>query len=214
MIIISSSQKEVRIIYKEEKEKIKIITGKNSGSKIVEEINNILLKENKKIQDITSFGIDIGPGSFTGIRIGISVIQGLLLGRDDYTLKTYYSSDLLSYNYKDKKIAVLNKARDNAAYVTLYDYGKRISEPKMIFGELLNNYIKERFLIGEQSNHFKEKYNLVNNVLIPEMKIDNYVYSFENGINTTIDKLEPLYIQKPIAVENYEKQNNRIIEDI
>ncbi|MBI3942381.1 MAG: tRNA (adenosine(37)-N6)-threonylcarbamoyltransferase complex dimerization subunit type 1 TsaB [Chloroflexi bacterium] len=34
------------------------------------------------MQDITAIGVSIGPGSFTGMRIGLSVAKGLILGRD------------------------------------------------------------------------------------------------------------------------------------
>jgi len=214
MIIISSSQKEVKVIYSEKKEIIKSISGRSYGSKIVTEIKNILQEAKKELNDIKEFGIDIGPGSFTGIRIGIAVVQGLLFGKNDYDLRYFYSSDVLSYDYKDQKIAVINRAREDAAYVTLYDERKRVEDPKMIFGEQLQNVLKNRLLIGEQSIHFKNKYNLNNKVLIPEVNIDNFIYAYDNGKRVESEKLEPLYIQKPIAVENYEKQNKKIIEDI
>ncbi|MGM0640636.1 MAG: tRNA threonylcarbamoyladenosine biosynthesis protein TsaB [Thermotogota bacterium] len=214
MIIISSSQREVKVIYSGEKEIIKTIVGRSSGSKIVTEINNIIKGIEIDLSKINKFGIDIGPGSFTGIRIGIAVMQGLLFGRENYELKKFYSSDVLSYDYKDKKIAIINRAREDAAYITLYDKGKRINDPKMVFGEQLKTVLNNRILIGEQSEHFIKKYNLKNKILIPEIKIDNYIYAFKKGQNIEPSKLEPLYIQKPIAVENYEKQNNKIIEDI
>ncbi|MDK2945499.1 tRNA threonylcarbamoyladenosine biosynthesis protein TsaB [Geotoga petraea] len=214
MIIISSSQSDVYIIYKGNKSIIKKISGRSSGSKIVSAVQEILVLNNKTLGQIKEFGIDVGPGSFTGIRISIAVIQGFLFGRNDYELKKFYSSDVLGYGFLNKKIAVLNKARDDAAYVSLYNYGVRVSMPEMIFGKNLDGILQDRTLIGAQSKHFKDKYLLKNEILIPEISIDNFIYAFKVGEKINAEDLEPLYIQKPIAVENYEKQNNKKIEDI
>lgn len=214
MIIISSSQKDVYVLYKGENIITEKINGRSSGSKIVSKIKKIIDENGITLSEVNEFGIDIGPGSFTGIRIGIAVIQGLLFGRQNYKLKRFYSSDVMSYEFKTKKIAVINRARDDAAYITLYDEGKRITEPKMVFVEELKKLIKDRVLIGEQANHFKKKYELKNKIIVPNIKSENYIYAYNQGQKIKAEYLEPLYIQKPIAVENYEKQNNKTIDDI
>jgi tRNA threonylcarbamoyl adenosine modification protein YeaZ len=214
MIIISSSQKDVYVIYKGENIITEKINGRSSGSKIVSKIKKIIDENGITLSEVNEFGIDVGPGSFTGIRIGIAVIQGLLFGRQNYSLKKFYSSDVMSYEFNTKKIALINRARDDAAYITLYDDGKRITEPKMVFVEELKRMIKDRVLIGEQANHFKNKYELKNEIIVPSIESENYIYAYNQGQNIKAEDLEPLYIQKPIAVENYEKQNNKTIDDI
>lgn len=214
MIIISSSQKDVYIIYKGNKSLIRKINGGNSGSKIVSVVKEILGNNNISLNQIEKFGIDVGPGSFTGIRISIAIIQGFLFGRKDYELRKFYSSDVLNYEYLDKRIAVINKARDNAAYVTLYNEGNRVSNPEMVFCENFESILQGRILVGDQSNYFKDKYNLKNEIQIPNISLDNFLHAFNVGKKINVEELEPLYIQKPLAVENYEKQNNKKIEDI
>ncbi|MCQ2556074.1 MAG: tRNA (adenosine(37)-N6)-threonylcarbamoyltransferase complex dimerization subunit type 1 TsaB, partial [Clostridia bacterium] len=39
------------------------------------EIDNLLKENNLKIGDIAEFGVVVGPGSFTGIRVGIATIK-------------------------------------------------------------------------------------------------------------------------------------------
>jgi len=202
MIIISSSQKDVYVLYKGETIITEKINGRSSGSKIVSKIKKIIDETDVNLSEINEFGIDVGPGSFTGIRIGIAVIQGLLFGRKNYSLKMFYSSDFMSYEFQTKKIVVLNRARDDAAYITLYDEGKRITEPKMVFVEELKKMIKDRILIGDQANHFRYKYNLKNEIIVPSIQPNNYIYAYNNGQNVKAGDLEPVYIQKPIAVEN------------
>lgn len=47
------------------------------ASTILSEIENILIKNNKKKTDIDTIGVVVGPGSFTGIRIGVSTVNAL-----------------------------------------------------------------------------------------------------------------------------------------
>src|SRR4030043_1623014 len=54
-------------------------TGLNHSEVILPEIDQALRRENLKINDIDLFACTIGPGSFTGVRIGLSTIKGLML---------------------------------------------------------------------------------------------------------------------------------------
>jgi len=49
---------------------------------IAEDIPSLLKENNVSINDIDAIGICIGPGSFTGIRVGISFVKAIRLVRD------------------------------------------------------------------------------------------------------------------------------------
>jgi tRNA threonylcarbamoyladenosine biosynthesis protein TsaB len=40
-------------------------------------INDLLSKENLKVADLSAVGVTIGPGSYTGLRVGLSAAKGL-----------------------------------------------------------------------------------------------------------------------------------------
>lgn len=46
------------------------------------EIDRLLEKAKLSISDIDIFAVSAGPGSFTGVRIGVSLIKGLAFGRN------------------------------------------------------------------------------------------------------------------------------------
>ena len=50
------------------------------GKLIFKYIDNLLKKAKLKKEDIDFIALSIGPGSFTGLRVGCSVAQGLALG--------------------------------------------------------------------------------------------------------------------------------------
>jgi len=47
------------------------------SQKLLPFIDEILKKEGKKIKDITEVEVNTGPGSFTGLRVGVSVANTL-----------------------------------------------------------------------------------------------------------------------------------------
>ncbi len=53
----------------------------NSHSRLLTVLINEILKENNySINNIDAFAVSIGPGSYTGLRIGVSVTKGLCFG--------------------------------------------------------------------------------------------------------------------------------------
>jgi tRNA threonylcarbamoyladenosine biosynthesis protein TsaB len=45
-------------------------------SAVILKIDSLLQQHSIKIEDLTAIGLNIGPGSFTGIRIGIALVKG------------------------------------------------------------------------------------------------------------------------------------------
>lgn len=95
-------------------------------------VKSLLEKDKVKIEDIDYFGVCNGPGSFTGIRIGLSVAKALA-----YSFKkpiiAYKSLDLLAWSLKDDfsgLLCVMQDARRGNVYSAVYADGrtfKRIS---------------------------------------------------------------------------------------
>lgn len=47
------------------------------SQKLLSVIKSVLAKKRARLTDITSIEVNIGPGSFTGLRVGISVANAL-----------------------------------------------------------------------------------------------------------------------------------------
>ena len=45
-------------------------------------VNELLSESNQTVQQLDAIGVTIGPGSFTGLRIGFATVQGLAFGGD------------------------------------------------------------------------------------------------------------------------------------
>ncbi len=52
-------------------------TGPDKSQQVLGLINQILNKNKKTLKDLTAIEVETGPGSFTGLRVGISVANAL-----------------------------------------------------------------------------------------------------------------------------------------
>lgn len=52
-------------------------TGPDKSQQVLSLVDEILKKNRIKLEDLTEIKVETGPGSFTGIRVGITVAQTL-----------------------------------------------------------------------------------------------------------------------------------------
>ncbi len=52
-------------------------TGVDKSQQVLTLINQILKKHKKALKDITEIKVETGPGSFTGLRVGVAVANAL-----------------------------------------------------------------------------------------------------------------------------------------
>ncbi|OIO36528.1 MAG: tRNA (adenosine(37)-N6)-threonylcarbamoyltransferase complex dimerization subunit type 1 TsaB [Candidatus Omnitrophica bacterium CG1_02_44_16] len=90
-------------------------------------IAECLKRSGLAIGAVDYFGVGVGPGSFTGLRIGLSIIKGL-----SYALKKpcliFSSLDAIAFNkapYKKGRLCVMVDAKRSNVYSRFYD----ITEP-------------------------------------------------------------------------------------
>ncbi|MDF9867188.1 tRNA threonylcarbamoyladenosine biosynthesis protein TsaB [Bacilli bacterium PM5-3] len=90
-----------------------IETNRNQSEIFIDELNNFLLKNNYKLEQIDNFFFAQGPGSFTGIRVGLTVAKALKVSgcNNVYVLS---SLEILFNQYNDCKAII--DARGNKYY--------------------------------------------------------------------------------------------------
>ena len=186
-----------------------IIDSKNSGSKLAYEVDTLLKKNSISVYDIDTFGIDTGPGSFTGIRIGISFLSGLLATKKNLEVKNIISTDIINESNTSpiSNFAVLRRAREDTAYVCIYKDKTLVDQPHMIKGSELAYVLNGLELTGEESKYFIDKFSLDNIFFETAVTPQGMRNAFMNSKTLKIEDLKPLYLQKPLAVEIWEEKN-------
>ncbi|MCH5202960.1 MAG: tRNA (adenosine(37)-N6)-threonylcarbamoyltransferase complex dimerization subunit type 1 TsaB, partial [Oscillospiraceae bacterium] len=95
--------------------------GLTHSETLVPMIDEILNRNNLTIDDIDAFAVNNGPGSFTGVRIGVAVVKGLAFQKNKpcYEVSTL---DSIALNCKDKEglVVCVIDARRNQMYNALF----------------------------------------------------------------------------------------------
>lgn len=118
-------------------------------------ISNILIKNNLNIHDITEIIVVNGPGSFTGVRIGVTIAK-MLAYTLNIPIKTISSLELYAISNKsiNNKIVVIhdikgvfaglfnnNKLIGDYFYKSNLDFAKYINENNLTDNIVDDNYI-------------------------------------------------------------------------
>lgn len=186
-------------------------------------IQEVLTKNNIKIKDINLIVCDIGPGSFTGIRIGVATAKAF---SDSLNIQTIGISSLECYARKitsDGIICSLIDCKNNNCYYSLFKKDGNsfsvISEPKADSIENCLELIKYKYsdsnitFIGENVNTFSEniKNTLENYTLTPDNPSNHDIYvlglaGIEKYQSNSDEELLPLYLKKPQAQRQLENK--------
>lgn len=190
-------------------------------------VQNLLRDVGLKIDDIDGFVISKGPGSFTGLRIGIATVKGLSQGTNKPFIGVS-SLDALAYNivYNDGIICPVIDALHNNVYTCLYSYEnnklKKISDYMIIHIDKLIELLKEKntpvYFAGEVSHYLKEKTTELNSAIYAPLSLNIIKASSlgEIGLNMLMTgksdnvlSFAPIYILKSQAEREYERKLER-----
>ena len=154
-------------------------------------IHEIFNTENIELIDLDSIAISIGPGSYTGLRIGLSMAKGLAytLNKPIIPIDTIES---INYEIKDKDYFIVVPAYREFCFIQEYRNGRRINNIKFDNIEFLKNKVN---IYGYLENNFDIK---INQILPSSKNIAKVAYlNFNKYICHDIKSIKPNYI-KPI----------------
>lgn len=114
-----------------------VTAGLNHSETLLPMVENALKTAQMKIDDIDMFAISDGPGSFTGVRIGVSLLKGLAFGKEKLCVGVS-TLDALAQNLSgfEGVICPLMDARRDQVYNALFESNgreiKRLCEDRAI----------------------------------------------------------------------------------
>ena len=119
---------------------------------MVPEIDNIMERNGVLKEDLNAVVVGIGPGSYTGIRIGLTIAKTMT-----YMLKIpmYVVSSLSIFkDEKEPTICVLN-ARSGRSYIGVYQGDKVLLNDQVLENDKALEYIKSHptYLVSGESEH-------------------------------------------------------------
>lgn len=184
---------------------IKEDLGKDLSVFTLDKIKNMLDANNIPINTIDKFIVVNGPGSFTGIRIGVTIskVLALMLNKKISTISSLQAMALSSIEDTSYKVPLID-ARRGYVYSGIYDKDNNII--------LKDQYIKLNTLkcIIEQ---LPGNYSIITNNNIEILNKEKYSPNFEKILNAAVDieSVNPHYVN-PIYLKSTEAEEKQEVE--
>ena len=183
-----------------------------------------------KISEIEALAVSVGPGSFTGIRIGISAVKGLAQARN-LPCVAVSTLEAMAENYSDTDCFVCSvmDARCNQVYNALFksENGEmeRLCEDRALAIEELAPQVEELskegrkiYIVGDGAEIFYPFVSKTENVYLadPKRRFQNAVgvsavaeKLLKEGKVTTAKELCPIYLRLPQAERELKRKEEQ-----
>lgn len=178
-----------------------------NSAHLIPVIIDLLKAQNLTMQDIEAIGVNIGPGSFTGIRAAVTVAKVMAHQLDVPVAGVSSLQIYAKLNTSDKNSLILLDARRGKAYMAVYARnGDIILEPQATEYEKALEYAKNNdvFIISDKKMTELLKNENLECLNLSESKENLGVFLTElaceylkKDLSQKWHNLNPLYIQPP-----------------
>ncbi len=160
---------------------------KKQSENAIPYLENLLKKHDKELLDVNEVVITRGPGSYTGVRVAMTIAKTLSV-ISPIRLKTV--SSLAIYADEGKCVSVLD-ARSKKVFVCAYDQGKPVCEEQLVaisdFPVFMESYkdfkvVGQSELVGYPKNE-------------AQLALNMYRLSLNEECIEHVDALVPYYIK-------------------
>ena len=208
ILAITTSSKTCSVALLEDSQiliELNIENEKTHSENLMPLIDKAFKETGKNVSDVNLIACDIGPGSFTGIRIGIATCKAIA-EVNQIPICSSSSLEGLSYNVSSTTICSLIDARNNQVYCGIFNNDHELLEEYMADNinevkKVLEKYDNILF-VGDGSILHK-------NILNGSFSDDNVIHAsnigicgyekFKKGQVETASTIVPMYLRKSQA---------------
>ena len=187
-------------------------------------IEALLTNANIALKDLDAIAIGIGPGAFTGVRLGVAAVQGLAISNNlpviSVTSLDAIAAQLVVTNaFKDinpKEFVIAIDARMEEVYWAKYE-----SQPNLLPNRIGDIYLTRpedielegiSFLAGSAINAYGDRLPKFIGVMDSEIAISSLgvlacaKQLLVEGRQQDVRQLEPLYVRNKVALTTAERK--------
>lgn len=193
------------------------------SERLMATIDRVLSDSRISLKEIDGFAVSIGPGSFTGLRVGLSTVKGLAFaGRKPVAAVPTLRGLAWNLAYCAYPVCPMQDARKNEVYAAIYRYEgsslvQEMPETAISLPDLFRMISGKTVFTGEAAFIYRKE---IENALgglavfaphassrpsaasIAELGMD----MIAKGEAADIDELSPIYIRRPEAEVAWEKR--------
>ena len=204
--------------------------GLTHSQTLVPMINSTLTNAGIELKAIDKYAINAGPGSFTGVRIGVAALKGLTaLSKDNIIPLSTLES--IGYNYagvQDCTVCAVMDARCKQVYTASFDIKgeavTRLTEDSAIMIDDLKEFLKKKENVVFVGDGAELCYNMLKNDL-DNISIAPMNLRYQNAISVarcalmhiekgepciSSEQLLPTYLRAPQAERELTKRKDAI----
>ena len=173
------------------------------------------------IDDIDSFAVSVGPGSFTGLRIGIGTVKGLAFGKGAKACAVS-SLEALCYNVPNAEsvICPMFDARHDEVYNALYKWESgalcELCAPRAVtVAQLLNEVPPKTTFIGDGALAYSDiiislaKDPIITPQYLSLVRAGGVAMAALDKQFTDAAEISPVYLKKPQAERELTERNGK-----
>ena len=187
-------------------------------------VESVLKLTNKTLDDVTCMAVSAGPGSFTGVRIGVSCVKGLSMTRN-IPCAGVSTLRAMAENARQLTgiVCAVMDARCGQVYNALFraEDGKltRLCDDRALpIAELLEEcktFTEKIYLVGDGAELCYKTFGAIRaELLLPQLRFQRASgvamaaqEMVENGQTVTPDALMPIYLRLPQAERELKAKN-------
>ncbi|MBN1196471.1 MAG: tRNA (adenosine(37)-N6)-threonylcarbamoyltransferase complex dimerization subunit type 1 TsaB [Candidatus Aminicenantes bacterium] len=193
------------------------ITRDELSATLVPAISFMLKSVGVAVPDIDLFGVGIGPGLFTGLRIGLTTLKGLLFS-DPRPVVPVVTLEALAWKLRQSRrlIVPLIDARRREVYMAAYrfsgeDLAEEVLSPRLVGIEDLTDILagwQDLRFTGSGVSAYRRELNAMfpgfrsrgrSSFLASEICRISVIRHARNESLTRLEDLQPLYLRPPDA---------------
>lgn len=212
ILAISTSSSNASVSLLEDDKLIKelnISDQRTHSEKLMPLIEELFKTTNLQLSQVNLIACDIGPGSFTGIRIGVASVKAMAEAKE-IPVVGVSSLEALAYNVRGfDYICSIIDARNNQVYSAIFNKNYELISD--YFADNINN-LTSIFKQNKNMAYVGDGLKLLNN----SFEFDNNIYSrnvglagykkFSQGLYTDADNLSVMYL-RPSQAERMRNNN-------
>lgn len=182
-------------------EKIK----KTLSVEILPLIENALADCSIKTKDINKIYVSTGPGSFTGIRIGLTIMKVMAWSLNIDIVPISSLELLATTNFDTDYIIPYIDARRGNCFIAIYDNNLNTIKPDQFVN--FNSFMEQ---IDHQKTFKIVSYDDLeySNVIVPKLNVEKIIEKHKNDRPVNPHSINPNYLKATEAEENLKRKND------
>lgn len=215
ILAISTSSSNASVSLLEDDKLIKelnISDQRTHSEKLMPLIEELFKTTNLQLSQVNLIACDIGPGSFTGIRIGVASVKAMAEAKE-ISVVGVSSLEALAYNVRGfDYICSIIDARNNQVYSAIFNKNYELISD--YFADNINNLTsifkqyKNMAYVGDGLKLLNNSFEFDNNIYSRNVGLAGYK-KFSQGLYTDADNLSVMYL-RPSQAERMRNNNGNM----